>query len=103
MSQQPREASPEYQRMREYVLQHGSRLRKQYGAHGIGVGRKTVDGVKTDQLAIRFYVAQKRPAAECGAHAIPPALAYSPEGSDDSIELATDVVEAPPAEEEGEG
>ena len=42
--------------MRELVRARGAELRARYGAHSIGVGRKVVDGRRTDELAVIFYV-----------------------------------------------
>ena len=56
--------------------------------HGVGVGRKIVDGKPTDQLAVRIYVVQK-----LAASAIPPRdlLPADLEG------IPCDVIETPPA------
>lgn len=67
-----------------------------YGVHGIGIGRKVVDGVATDQLALRFHVERKFAEDE-----VPPERRI-PSSFDDDLsdgsnasDLPTDVVEAP--------
>src|SRR5829696_4081987 len=55
--------------------------------HGVGVGRKIVDGVATDQLAVKIYVIQK-----LAESAIPP-RDLLPKELDG---IPCDVIESPP-------
>ena len=83
--------------MRELVRAHGAELRARYGAHSIGVGRKVVDGRRTDELAVIFYVDD---AGACD-EPIPTTIPFTPAGHDGPVELATEVVETPPTDPAG--
>lgn len=89
---------PDYQWLVLYLRKHGSELRSRYRAHGVGIGWKITGGRKTAQLALRFYVACKRPLDQLGEDAIPEHISFMPEGAKEAVEVATDVIESPPAE-----
>jgi hypothetical protein len=72
----------------------GAELRRRFGAHSIGIGRKRVAGRQTDQLALIVYVTRKG----AGPEAVPATIAFTPTGCDHPVELAIDVVETPPVE-----
>ncbi len=82
-----------YQHLQQLRHQRGWELMEQYGAHGLGVGKKTVGSKKTDDWSLIFYVERKGD----GPEPIPPRLRFLPEGKHQEVELATDVVEAPRA------
>jgi hypothetical protein len=46
------EEQPEYAWLRELKDTRGDELRRRYGAHAIGIGRKRVGGHPTDRLAL---------------------------------------------------
>jgi hypothetical protein len=94
---------PEYGWLREFKKAHGRELLHRYGAHAVGIGRKRTGGEMTDDLALVFYVEHKRPEDELETEPIPPSIPFTPSGMDEPVLLATDVVEAPPAEFEPEG
>jgi hypothetical protein len=56
-----------------------------------------VGGRDTDELALIVYVARKGE----GPEAVPATIEFTPAGHDVPVELATDVIEAPPVEPEG--
>jgi hypothetical protein len=80
--------------LRELVQTRGAELRRRFGAHSIGIGRKRAGGKVTDQLALIVYVERKGSAKE----PVPATIEFTPAGHDRPVELATDVVEAPPVE-----
>jgi hypothetical protein len=94
---EPMETRPEYAWLRQFKDAHGWKLMQRYGAHGLGIGWKREKGRKTDQLALIFYVDRRRVSPQAGAPPIPPAFTFTPEGSNASVELPTDVVETPAA------
>jgi hypothetical protein len=94
---EPMEMRPEYAWLRQFKDVHGRELMQRYGAHGLGVGWKRENGRKTDQLALIFYVDRRRVTLQAGAPPIPPTFTFMPEGSNESVELPTDVVETPAA------
>jgi hypothetical protein len=87
----------EYAWLRELKATRGEELRRQYGAHSIGIGRKHVGGRPTEALALIFYVTRKRAVSEGDAAAIPPTIAFTPRGASESVLLRTDVRDAEPA------
>ncbi len=93
MNGPPAEEGPEYEWLKELKRSRGRQLRRQYGAHSLGIGWKRVDGRKTDDLALVFYVERKG----TGPEPVPAVIAFTPPGSDDQVLLQTDVVESPPA------
>lgn len=92
------EDRPEYAWLREFKATRGDELRRRYGAHGIGIGWKKVAGVKTDQLALIFYVERRPPADKLAKEPVPATIEFTPADSDQPVLLMTDVVETPPAE-----
>ena len=96
------EAQPEYQWLREFKEAYGKELCARHGAHSIGIGLKQVAGKRTDQLALLFYVSDKQAIGQLPTEAIPPSFKFTPAGMNREVELATDVIESPPAEFEFE-
>jgi hypothetical protein len=94
------EERPEYAWLRELKETQGDELRRRYGAHSIGIGRKRVGDRKTDQLALIFYVAAKGSASR-SAEAVPNVIRFVPKGAGTPVEVHTDVRESPAAEFEG--
>jgi len=101
--------------LRELKDTQGEALRRRYGAHGLGIGRKRVRGRPTDRLALIFYVSHKRSpttggaaagdaaaGAASGPEAVPSTISFTPEGATTPVELLTDVREALPATFEGD-
>lgn len=87
-----------YQQLQQLRRTQGWELMERYGAHGLGIGKKTVRGRKTEEWSLIFYVERKGG----GPEPIPPRLSYLPEGKHREVKLATDVVEAPQARLEAE-
>jgi hypothetical protein len=69
-----------------------------WGGHSIGIGRKIVDGEETDQLALRIYVAKKRPSAQLSPREeVPKTISFLPRKAKRRRRLLTDVIETPRA------
>lgn len=69
---------------------------ERHGAHGVGIGYKEVGGNPSDVLALRFYVAHKRPKDQLDAAQLIPGnvQAVDPE-TGESLPFPTDVIETP--------
>jgi hypothetical protein len=68
-----------------------------YGVHGVGVGRKEVDGTYTDDLAVRFHVAYKVPPSRLlPEQRIPNTFQFTSRNQDRDIVIKTDVIESSP-------
>lgn len=80
--------------IRELKRSRGRELMARHGAHAVGVGRKTVGGKRTHELALVFYVEKKGDAER----PVPGTLEYRPEGDGEPAEVLTDVVESPRAQ-----
>ena len=92
MSSRP-EDSPEYARLLELKRTRGRELMQRYGANALGIGWKRTDGERTDQLALLFYVEDKKsPRGE----RVPPSIRYTLEGSEEAVDVPTDVIESRP-------
>jgi len=91
------EDRPEYAWLREFKTIHGNELRKIYGAHSIGIGWKRVDGKKTNQLALIFYVERKSHGEMETIESIPSTITFKPSNLDENVQLKTDVVESTPS------
>jgi hypothetical protein len=76
----------------------GEELRRRYGAHSLGIGRKQRGGERTGELALIFYVNRKAPGSESGVEMVPPILTFTPPGANGPVEVPTDVVVSAPAE-----
>lgn len=94
------EERPEYAWLRELKATKGEELRRRYGAHSVGIGRKRVAGRSTDDLALVFYVTRKRSAGPGDPDAIPLKIRFTPKGASEAVLLPTDVRAAEPAEAE---
>jgi hypothetical protein len=97
MSDRP-EDTREYAWLRALKDSQGEELRRRYGAHSLGIGRKQRGGAKTGELALIFYVDRKKPAGEAGAEMVPPVVTFTPPGGEEPVEVPTDVVVSAPAE-----
>ena len=95
-----RSADRYYSNLREYKgVEFGLHDIQIKGAHGVGIGRKFVEGKPTGQLALRYYVAKKLPKDMLNTReTIPESIRYVSRKDGRSIRLPTDVVEAPPAQ-----
>lgn len=95
-----RGAKRQYARLREYKgVELSLSDLPRHGAHGVGIGRKYVKGKPTGRLALRYYVAKKRPDAKLGGHErIPRTISFVSRTDGRRTRLVTDVVEAPPAQ-----
>jgi hypothetical protein len=83
----------EYARLLELKRTRGRELMQRYGANALGIGWKRTEGKWTDQLALLFYVEDKRsPRGE----RVPPSIRFTPEGTEEAVEVPTDVIESPP-------
>ena len=84
---------------REFVALEGLRSLARFGAHSVGVGRKRVGGVASNQLAVRYYVAQKRPESRLLAtERIPDTIPFFSRKAGREVDLLTDLIETPPAQ-----
>ena len=93
---------PEYAWLQELIAERGDELRRRYGAHALGIGRKKLGGQKTGQLALRVYVDQEGARRMEDAEPVPATVAFTPSGMNHPVHLATEVVQSPPARlEEG--
>jgi hypothetical protein len=89
------EETPEYARLLELKRTRGRELMRRHGANALGIGWKRTHGERTDQLALLFYVDDKRsPKAE----RVPQFVRFIPEGAEEAVEVPTDVIESPSAE-----
>lgn len=88
---------PDRQTILEFKNKKGEELRTQYGAHALGIGWKLIDGVKTDELALVFYV---RSATVEPASTIPPYFEFERASDGTSVFIPTTVRETPQAQEE---
>jgi hypothetical protein len=64
----------------------------------VGIGRKRIRDRPTDELALIFYVERKGE----GSEPVPATIEFAPSGRGEPVVLATDVVETPPVQPEGE-
>jgi len=96
----PADERAEYGWLKELKSTNGDELRRQYGAHSMGIGRKHVGGRPTSDLALIFYVTRKRAVGPGDADAIPPTIRFMPKGASEVVLLRTDVREAEPVEAE---
>lgn len=70
-----------------------------FGAHGMGIGRKIVKGKATNRLAIRFYVAKKRPCGKLSSEEeVPKTIRFFSRKARRQMNLPTDIIETPPAQ-----
>jgi len=68
------------------------------GAHGVGIGRKLVNGKPTNQLALRIYVAKKLPMAAIPAsERLPEEIRFFSRTTGKEQRVVTDIIETPPA------
>jgi hypothetical protein len=90
-----------YALLRELKASLGMDWVRRRGAHAMGIGRKIVNGKKTNTLALRVYVAEKRRLATLRADELVPSEVrfLSRKGAREST-LPTDVIETPPARSE---
>lgn len=90
-----------YPLLRELKASLGMDWVRRRGAHAMGIGRKLVNGKKTNALALRVYVAEKRPLATLGADELVPSEVrfLSRKGAREST-LPTDVIQTLPARSE---
>jgi hypothetical protein len=69
-----------------------------WGAHGVGIGRKFVNGKPTNELALRIYVASKLPMTAVPAgRRLPEEIRFFSRTSGKEQRVTTDVIETPPA------
>ncbi len=70
-----------------------------FGAHSMGIGRKIVKGKATNRLAIRFYVAKKRPRGKLSSEEeVPKTIRFFSRKARRQMNLPTDIIETPPAQ-----
>jgi hypothetical protein len=91
-----------YARLREYKATQVTTERMwRLGAHSVGIGRKEVQGKRTDTLALLFYVERKQPVARLSAELVPDSVSFLPRKEKREFRLPTDVIETPrPAPEQ---
>ena len=87
---------PDHETIRAFKAAHGEELRERYGAHAVGIGRRRVDGVKLDELALVLYVESR---SDGRAREIPSHFTFHPDGGA-PVEIPSTVVEQPRAREE---
>lgn len=89
----------QYPVAREFVALEGLRSLDRFGSHSVGVGRKLVGGKPSAQLAVRYYVAQKRPVTRLlDTEKVPESIRFFSRKAGQEVELLTDVIETPPAQ-----
>lgn len=95
-----RRAEQQYAHLREYKgVELSLHELGVHGAHGVGIGRKFVNGKATGQLALRYYVAKKLPRAKLGTRTtVPETIRFLSRKSGRSTQLVTDIIEVPPAQ-----
>jgi hypothetical protein len=91
-----------YARLREYkATQVTADWLGPLGAHSVGIGRKEVQGKRTNTLALLVYVERKQPVARLSAEAVPSSVSYLSRKEKREVRLPTDVIETPrPAPEQ---
>jgi hypothetical protein len=91
-----------YARLREYkATQVTADWMGRLGAHSVGIGRKEVQGKRTDTLALLFYVERKQPVAQLSAELVPDSVGFLSRKEKREFRLPTDVIETPrPAPEQ---
>lgn len=88
---------PNYALLREYKATRVSREQMgRLGAHSVGIGRKEVNGKRTNTLALLFYVARKEAVARLSADLVPPEVSFVSRTTKKDARLPTDVIETPP-------
>ena len=76
------------------------RLRR-LGAHSVGIGRKEVEGKRSDTLALLFYVESKQSLSRLAAEPVPESVSFVSRKEKREVRLPTDVIETPqPAPEQ---
>lgn len=86
-----------YPVLREYVALNAMPSLAPLGAHAIGIGRKVVNGKKTNELALRVYVARKLPLRDVSAISrVPETVRFFSRTLGRDVALVTDVIEVPP-------
>jgi hypothetical protein len=83
-----------YAALREFKATN-RRLPARYGAHAWGIGRKEVQGRRTDELVLRFYVERKQPEAALGLMLVPTQIEFTSPTTGRVTTLGTDVIERP--------
>jgi hypothetical protein len=69
------------------------------GAHSVGIGRKIVNGKRTNRVAIRYYVEKKLAQGELSsARAVPKAHKFFSRAKGGNVTVLTDIIETPQAE-----
>ena len=89
---------PEYAWLRELIATRGEELRRRYGAHAVGIGRKKLGQGQRGELALRVYVDPEGTRRVEGTEPVPPTIAFTPSGSHDRVHLPTEVVQSAPAQ-----
>jgi hypothetical protein len=84
-----------YAALRDFKARNGFTLIRRHGAHAVGIGRKVVQGRRTDQLALRFYVDRKLTERTAGGLAIPRELTVISPRTGRVTRLVTDIIETP--------
>lgn len=86
-----------YALLREYKSSVDVRnLLARWGAHSMGISRKIVDGEVTNRLALRVYVAKKRPSTQLlSEEEIPTTIDFRPQKERKNRRIYTDVIETP--------
>lgn len=83
-----------YAALREFKATNRD-LRARYGAHAWGIGRKEVNGRRTDELVLRFYVERKQPEAALGSMLVPKQIEFTSPATGRVFTLGTDVIVRP--------
>ena len=98
MSNSSSENQDNYSLLREYKQKECSfEMLNRLGAHSVGIGRKVVQGRKTKQLSLRFYVAKKVPLDSLDENQlIPESISFRPSWADKESLILTDIIETPP-------
>jgi hypothetical protein len=91
-----------YARLREYkATRVTAEWMGRLGAHSVGIGRKEVQGKRTDTLALLFYVERKQLVERLSADLVPDSVSFLSRKEKREVRLPTDVIETPqPAPEQ---
>jgi hypothetical protein len=85
-----------YPLLREYkAVNVTAETLARFGAHSVGIGRKEVNGKRTDTLALLFYVARKEAPTKVSADMIPAVVNHLERNAGREVKLPTDVIETP--------
>lgn len=90
------EEHPDYEVIRAFKSAHAFEMLEKYGAHSIGIRRKTEAGKKTRRPVLTFYLDPNR--AKSSTEPVPPFFEFHPSPGDAVVRIPTEVIDSPQAE-----